>query len=316
MTTWGHGVPCGRFALAAAAALMCGGCGPKDYDTLARKLVVPAALPGQVMLAFTGTGEQMIQRGRINEHRRIEGAAGCDIDVWVIHSRQVDPAEAARRVVRGTVVLLHPLLLSKSWWLETGEALAARGWDVVLPDLRAHGRSEGQYVTWGYREKRDIRAVMDALLATGRPREGIYVVGASLGGAVAIQYAAIDPRVRGVLVFAPPKSMREIGRRILLLESEADYETALRRAQEMAGIPAGQASTLAAAQDLRCPLRIAHGMWDFVVPYDHSQAIYEAAAGPKEFLSIGGAGHAAEIGRKAWICEQVDALAEMSAEGE
>jgi hypothetical protein len=85
------------------------------HNANAKRLIEPASIPGKTMLAFTGTGEQLAKQGRISLHRRLKGMDDCEIDVWVINSRLVDAAKPKRKITRGTVVLLHPLVTSKTW---------------------------------------------------------------------------------------------------------------------------------------------------------------------------------------------------------
>ena len=143
------------------AAGVCAGCQPSD---LARGLVAPNCNPGRIDLAFAGTDKQMIQRKRIDVHRRIRTPDKVMIDVWVIKAR---PTEGAAAKAHGTVVLLHGLMQSKACFpcLGAGERLAKKGFDVVLLDLRRHGRSGGKFVTYGAKEKYDIKAVIDTLTA-------------------------------------------------------------------------------------------------------------------------------------------------------
>ncbi|MHC4982735.1 MAG: alpha/beta hydrolase [Planctomycetota bacterium] len=301
--------------LAAQAASV--GCGQPNIEEEAKKLVVPMAIPSMVMAVMTGTGEQLVERGEIDLHRRIEASDGVEIDVWAIRNR-ADAADATGNPspdgpeeTRGTVVLLPPLLTCKSWFLELGKKLSTRGWDVVLIDHRAHGWSAGKYVTWGAKEKHDVKAVMDSLIAEDALCENIFVVGASMGAAVAIQYAAIEPRCKGVLALAPPAGARQIARRILLMLSKKDFEATLKQAAQMADFDPAEADTVAAASKLKCPILLVHGLCDWVVPYQHSQAIYTAAPEPKKLLPLILHGHAAEVGREEWLAKQVEALAEM-----
>ena len=66
-----------------------------DIEKKARKLIVPAALPGRVMQELTGTAEQLIERGRIDAHRRMTTPDGIEIDTWVIKSRTAGQVEGA-----------------------------------------------------------------------------------------------------------------------------------------------------------------------------------------------------------------------------
>lgn len=300
-------------ALALLAGTACNG-SKVSVDAEARKLVVPASMPGQVMQALTGTGEQMVADKRIDLSRRVKAKDGVEIDVWVINSRLHDTTGrpgSKSTITRGTVVMLHPLLIGKTWFLGHAEKLASCGWDVVLMDLRAHGRSGGDFITWGVRECCDVKAVVDELLAEKAVHEDIYVCGASFGGSVAIQYAAIDPRCKGVLAFAPPAGVRDIGRRILIMLSDKDFEAALARAGQIADFDPAAASAVAAAGKLTCPLILVHGRLDFIVPYQHSQAILQAAPDPKRLISLPLDGHAAEIAREGWLTTQMAALADM-----
>jgi len=283
-----------------------------DIDQQARMLVVPAALPGRIMQALKGTDEELLGKEKIHFARRIPAPDGTEIHVWGLRSaacpREAGDGEAPSAPSRGTMVLLHGLMTSSSWFLKLGQQLFQNGWDVLLPDLRAHGRSGGQYITWGAKEKIDVRSVVDHCLAEGLAREPIYVVGSSLGGMVAIQYAAIDPRCRGVLALAPPAGAREICRRILLMASEAAYAAALNRAGVIAGFDPDEASTVRAAASLQCPLVLVHGWWDIVVPYQHSQAILHAARPPKKLIRQVLQGHGADFRREKWLVRQIESL--------
>ncbi len=292
-----------------SAAVFAGCQGLLERD--ARILVVPASMPGKVAEAVRDLSQKLLKAEPTHLHRRLKGHEGIDIDVWVLRSRWRWKGAGDFQVVRGTVICLHPLLASKTYFLALGRLLARQGWDVVLMDLRAHGRSGGKYVTWGAKEKYDVKRAVDQLLAEGTISERIYVCGSSLGGTVAIQYAAIDPRCRGVLALAPPASALRIGRRFLPLLSRAAYEAAWKRAGEIAGFDPAEASAEEAARKLTCPLRIVHGWLDLLVPYRHSQDIIGAAAGPKKLIPLILGGHVPEIGRSAWVADQIARLETM-----
>jgi len=302
----------GLLSVAAAA-----GCRPA-VETKARSLIVPASLVWALVSEPPGTGQVLKLVGRTDSNRRIETADGTPIDLWVIKSRRKGTGAATTRPAatqpssRGTVVILHPLLAGKAWFLKTGVDLAARGFNVVLMDLRAHGYSGGKYTTWGAKEKHDVKTVVDTLLEEGAIAEPIYVLGSSMGGAVAVQYAAIDPRCRGVVAIAPPQNCREITRRMMLLESEGDYQAALAKAAELADFDPNDASAEAAAAKLKCPLILVHGFLDVIVPYQHGEAVFKAAPEPKKFITLWADGHASEFARDRWVADRVDELSKMA----
>ncbi|MGB2820455.1 MAG: alpha/beta fold hydrolase [Phycisphaerae bacterium] len=303
----------GSLALIPAAIVGCA----SHTEQEARLLVVPVQWVGKTTEYCAGPRERLLKNGRIDAHHRVKTADGVEIDVWVIKSRLRDEAANNEgsifegKITRGTVVMLHPLLAGKTWFLGMGQKLADRGWDVVLMDLRGHGYSGGQYTTWGVKEKRDVKAVVDELVKAEPISDRIYACGSSTGGSVAIQYAATDPRCKGVIAVAPPAGAIDIFRRVLCLLPEPRFEAALKQAGQMADFDPAGASAVAAAGELSCPLILIHGSWDFLVPFRHSQQIADAASGPKKLISLKCVGHASEIGRTGWLTDQIDVLADM-----
>ena len=73
----------------------------------------------------------------------------------------VDPADAAPP--RGTVLVLHGVVSSGRAMLPHTRRLAHHGYRAVLVDLRGHGKSDGQYLTYGVQESDDLVRVIDAL---------------------------------------------------------------------------------------------------------------------------------------------------------
>ncbi|MEK8169080.1 alpha/beta hydrolase [Streptomyces sp. M19] len=106
------------------------------------------------------------------------------------------------------VVLVHGLLIDSlaSYYFSLGPAFAERGMDVLMYDLRGHGRT-GRPAT-GYRLE-DFVADLDGLLdALGEDRPA-HVVGNSFGGAIAYGLAAARPdRVRSVIAIESEPPVR------------------------------------------------------------------------------------------------------------
>ena len=273
-------------ALWPLALVLLGGC---TIDQYARMLIKQNTTYGKINMKVLGSTEQMIKQGAIFTGRRYAMPDKTEIDVWVL---KAPPASAGK----GTVLVLHGLCDSKaSYYRGLARMLTQKGFDVVLPDLRAHGRSTGQYVTYGALEKHDQRRTMDLLYQEGIVQEPLYVLGVSLGGSVAIQYAALDPRVKGVMAMAPPKDFAMLSRRFInsvhRLMSDEDFQKVLVRAGEIGNFDPGDASALDAAAKLRCPLLLVHGNLDIIVPHSDSEVLRDAAGGPVELESLVLHGH-------------------------
>ena len=289
--------------LAVAVLSCCVGCQHSDY---ARQILSPTYSPGKTDLLFYASGPDMVKGGRINLHRVCEMPDGTPIDVWVINARDAknQPTKAA-----ATVVVLHSLSYGKGSYPYIGvaERLAKKGYDVVLPDLRHHGRSGGKYITFGVKEKEDIKVVIDKLLAEQAVNEKICVFGVNLGAAVGIQYAAIDDRCKGVVAVAPYQDFRNISRLWVgpALLSDADFEKFIEAAGKMGDFDPDGASALEAAKKLTCPLLLIHGVLDLSVPAEHSTAIYETAGGPKKLVALLGP---EAIVLEDWLVGHIDSL--------
>ena len=279
----------------------------------ATRIVESVTIGGKAVLAMQGSAASLIEKGRIDARRRVVAADGTEIDVWVIKARPV--AKSSRR--GATVVVIHPLMMSKGWFFSLGEQLADDGWDVVLPDLRAHGASGGKYITWGAKDKGDIKGVVDALLSEKLIEPRIYAMGASLGGCVAVQYAAIDSRCKGVLALSPPTGVNDVARMLYPLATKGWLARTIVCAGEIAAVDPADASAEAAAGKLKCPLILVHGRLDIIVPHSHSERIYAAAGGPRKLISLPLATHTTvQIGRNGWIVGQMSALSEMGNSGD
>lgn len=90
------------------------------------------------------------------------------------------------------VVLVHGMLIDSlaSYYITLGPAFAAAGLDVIMYDLRGHGRSTRPGT--GYRLA-DFLDDLDALLDVLEVRTPVHLVGNSFGGTIAFGYAERRP---------------------------------------------------------------------------------------------------------------------------
>ncbi len=105
---------------------------------------------------------------------------------------------------RRAVVLVHGKSVNR--WIEFGGgflklavALHARGFTVLMIDLRVHGESDGERAGFGLRERRDIEGAVDWLKLQGFAPGNVGVLGVSMGAVAAIGATADDTDI-GALV--------------------------------------------------------------------------------------------------------------------
>jgi fermentation-respiration switch protein FrsA (DUF1100 family) len=73
--------------------------------------------------------------------------------------------------------------------VKTASVYAGAGYAVLMMDLRAQGRSEGERVTMGYKEVRDVRGALSWLNERGFAPGRVVLHGFSLGGATVLRAA-------------------------------------------------------------------------------------------------------------------------------
>ena len=180
------------------------------------------------------------------------------------------------------------------------------GWNVLLPDQRGHGRSEGNYVGWGYDERLDVLGWVNWIVRKD-PEAEILLHGVSMGGAtVLMATGGVLPKQVKAAISDCSYTTIEAEIRYLLSSAKAELpfrlpfalmfgrlrKTALRRA----GFDIRLASPVEAVGRSKTPTLFIHGVDDDFVPSTMMGTLYQAARCPKSFLWIPGAGHAACVG--------------------
>lgn len=266
--------------------------------------------PNKITMELVGSGEQLVARKKIDLARTFTMPDETVIDVWGINAKTGDHAPNPL----GTMIILHGLGESKANYLTVGENLAKKGYDVLLIDLRMHGRSTGEYITCGAKEKRDVKTVVDALTKEGKiTAEPLYVVGVSFGGATGIQYAAIEPKVRGVLAVAAWKDTVSKARRDLgLLADKKKLASALEEAGKLADFDPMTTSALRDIPKIKGDVYLVHGLLDISgVPVEESQTLFTAADEPKRLhiITPGPEQVALMLIWEQWLADQADMVA-------
>lgn len=177
-----------------------------------------------------------------------------------------------------------------------GAEYAARGYQILAPDLRCHGESEGDYIGMGWTDRLDIRQWIDYIIERDSQAE-IVLHGQSMGGAAALMTAGeeLPDSVKAVVSDCAYSSVWEIFSRKLkdwygIGPVPILYETNL-IFQLRGGYSLRKASVLDQVAKSRLPILFIHGEADEFVPVSMVQELYAQAGGPKELLTVPGAGH-------------------------
>ena len=196
----------------------------------------------------------------------------------------------------GTVIFLHGSADNRASGVGPAQHLLRRGFTVLAYDSRAHGESEGVACTYGFFEKRDLHRVIDAV-----GEQPIILLGTSLGAAVALQAAAEDDRISGVIAVAPFSDLRTVAtERAPFFATRGEIDQAFRLAEQQARFSVDAVSPTAAAARIKVPVLLIHGAEDRETPPDHSRRIYQALRSEKRLLIVSGRRHNDAITAEAW----------------
>jgi alpha-beta hydrolase superfamily lysophospholipase len=212
-----------------------------------------------------------------------------------------------------TVFVLHGIRDRRDSMRGVGAAFAARGVRAVLVDLRGHGRSTGDVLSYGVFDRADLATVASTLEAHGDVKGPIGVYGYSYGAATAIEWAGDDPRVRAVVAVAPFVSLRRIVPEYTPLPLPRSFvDSCVDEAGAEGGFDPDAASPLGAIARTKAPVLLLHGDADERIPIAHSREL--AAAGHAELIVVPGATHesiggASELRDRAipWLVDRLTA---------
>jgi uncharacterized protein len=193
---------------------------------------------------------------------------------------------------RGTIFVLHGIRADKEVMRGWGTMLTHAGFRAVLVDLRGHGRSTGDWLSYGVVESRDLSQVLDALEAKGLVAGGVGVMGTSYGAATAIEWAGVDPRIGAVVAIAPFASLRAVVPGYAPVPLPTSFvDGCIERAGIRAGFDPELASPMMAIAKTKAPVLLVHGKEDGRIPFWHSERIAAMAPAHSELVLVPDEGH-------------------------
>ncbi len=173
------------------------------------------------------------------------------------------------------------------------------GYSVISVDMRAHGKSGGENLSFGYLEVLDILAVIDYIKSHEvMSQKPIALYGLSMGASAAINTAAYTQDISAVIAVSPFMSIQSQVRDYMSKDNSSDLfinsfmpaiNMVLRTKFDIS--PKKQSPIEEIRTYDNVPLFIMHGMSDTQTLYYHSQELYDNYNGQKTLSLIENADH-------------------------
>ena len=170
------------------------------------------------------------------------------------------------------------------------------GMNILVPDQRSHGKSEGKYITFGVKESRD----MESWIAYHNETYGAYSMvlsGLSMGASTMLYLAdqVLPQNVKGIIAdcgfVSPWEILGCVFRRVIHLPAAPSLWVTEWFARVFAGFSLREKDTRIVLKNAKLPVLLVHGVDDGFVPCAMTEQGYSACIGPKELLLVEGADH-------------------------
>ncbi len=171
-----------------------------------------------------------------------------------------------------------------------------QGYNLLIPDLRGHGFSDGDYIGMGWDDRLDIIQWIDYLIQKDQ-NASIILYGVSMGGATVMNVAGekIPKQVKAIIEDCGYTSVWDVFKTHINM-NEVESEIALHMASFVTKMRAGyyleDVKPIEQVKKSQTPILFIHGSQDNFVPFSMLDELYQAANCPKEKLVVEGAGHA------------------------
>lgn len=219
-------------------------------------------------------------------------AAGADLTLVANY------IPASQKTVK-TAVVAHGFMGNKDQMYQYAYMFHNLGYNVLVPDDRAHGDSQGDYIGYGWPDRRDYVKWIKKVVAKNGPDSQIVMFGTSMGGATTMMVsgeADVPKQVKAYIedcgytsvydeISYQAKSMYHLPKWPMV--PIVSLITKLK-----AGYSFQQASSLKQVQKNHRPMLFIHGSNDKFVPTSMVYPLYHADHGPKELFIMKGAAHA------------------------
>lgn len=170
------------------------------------------------------------------------------------------------------------------------------GYNTILVDQRAHGKSEGHTISFGIEERYDCLKWIDYAIDRFGKDAKIVLCGLSMGAATVLMASGLElpKNVVGIIADCPYSGPGAIIRKVcgmIHIPGWLAYPFIVLGAWFFGGINITADGPVKAVKRATVPILLLHGEDDRFVPCSMSREIYAACASPRTLVTIPEAGH-------------------------
>ncbi len=214
-----------------------------------------------------------------------------------------------------TVIVHHGYRGDGQGMMDFIKLFADQGYNVLFPDARSHGKSEGRYITFGHYEKDDLTKWIEQEVAV-KPDQEIILMGVSMGAATTVLsqdtphpsvkayiedcgYSSAEQQYKDTLhlltqylQYIPIVNLKDWDAK----EDELIYQLNEQKIKSLLKFDLYSVSPLESVSKMGVPKLFIHGDADWFIPPVAMTQMYNQAIGYKEQVLIANAGHGEALG--------------------
>lgn len=193
-------------------------------------------------------------------------------------------------------ILVHGYTENSMVMSRRAKRFLEKGFNVITPDCRGHGKSEGNYIGMGWHDRLDIISVINEIIKIDKDAQ-IVLYGVSMGAATVMMVSGeeLPSNVKCIIQDCGYTSVHDIFKYQLKQQFGLPPFPIMNMVDILCRIRAGygfkQGSAIKQLQKAKLPILFIHGGKDDFVPTSMVYELYKETKGEKEILVIENAGH-------------------------
>ncbi|MCF0242010.1 MAG: alpha/beta hydrolase [Treponema sp.] len=180
----------------------------------------------------------------------------------------------------------------------TFKTATENGWNILMTDLRAHGKSTGNVITFGIKESLDVKTWTNYAASRFGKSTPVFISGMSLGAASVLMAGnlSLPQNVKGIIsdsAFSNAEEQIKTAIHFMHLPVIPVYFFVVLGAKIFGHFDFRKSSPLEAVKKINLPILFIHAKKDTIVPVKMCDDLYNACTSKKFLLQINNGDHTA-----------------------